>query len=83
MMMILMMLMYPIDYVLIKFKMNIIIANLMMTKKSLLMKIIIKYLINKNFKKCINKIHMKEEINKSTKKNKNMTVNFKMSLMKI
>ena len=55
----------------------------MMTKKSLLMKIIINYLINKNFKKCINKIHMKEEINKSTKKNKNMTVNFKMSLMKI
>ena len=83
MMMILMMLMYPIDYVLIKFKMNIIIANLMMTKKSLLMKIIINYLINKNFKKCINKIHMKEEINRSTKKNKNMIVNFKMSLMKI
>ena len=83
MMMILMMLMYPVDYVLIKFKMNIIIANLMMTKKSLLMKIIIHYLINKIFKKCINKIHMKEEINRSTKKNKNMIVNFKMSLMKI
>ena len=83
MMMILMMLMYPIDYVLIKFKMNIIIANLMMTKKSLLMKIIINYLINMIFKKCINKIHMKEEINRSTKKNKNMIVNFKMSLMKI